>query len=334
MGFVGSHLAEAFLLRGDSVCVIDDLSTGRRDNVAHLDGYRGYRPVVADVRSPTSLAELGSGPDLVVHLAATVGVRRVVEKPIETIENNVAGTEAVLSAARGRGTKVLIASTSEVYGRATKIPFAEDDDVVLGPSSHPRWGYAVSKLVDELLAFGYLREWGLPVVIARLFSVVGPRQSDQYVLPRFARSALAGEVLEIHGDGTQTRCFTHIDDVVDALVSICDCEAAVGQVLNVGAAEEVTILELARRVLHAVGVGGVDERCRVVPYAVAYGQDVDDMARRVPDNSKLTALTGWRPRLGLDQMIADVLNDQRVRLAAAERVGVARPEPPHNSATA
>jgi UDP-glucose 4-epimerase len=328
MGFVGSHLAEAFVGMGDSVTVIDDLSTGRRENVAHLEGQPRFRSVVADVRSPVSRAVLAAGPDLVVHLAAVVGVRRVVERPVETITANVQGTEAVLSAVRGGGSRVIVASSSEVYGNSTRFPFVEDDDVVLGPSTRPRWGYAVSKLADEFLALGYWRERRLPVVVARLFNVVGPRQSDHYVLPRFARAALAGEELQIHGDGHQTRCFTHIDDVVDALVALGSCEAALGQVVNVGASQEVTILELAHRVLRGVGAADPERRCRLVPYAEAFDEDFEDMVRRVPDNSKLTALTGWRPTRGLDRMILDVIDDQSHRPgvgAAAEVPAAHRP---------
>jgi len=298
---------------GDSVTVIDDLSTGRRENVAHLEGHHQFRSVVDDIRSPAARAIFEADVDLVVHLAAVVGVRRVVERPVETIINNVEGTEAVLSAARASGAKVIVTSTSEVYGNSTRVPFVESDDVQIGPSSRPRWGYAVSKLADEFLALGYWREQGMPVVIARLFNIVGPRQIDEYVLPRFARAALAGETLQIYGDGQQTRCFTHVNDAVAAFVALGASEAAVGQVVNIGASEEITVLELAHRVLRAVGADP-DGRLRMVPYQQAYDGDFEDVARRVPDSSRLTALTGWRPKRSLDQIIADVIEDQRSEL--------------------
>jgi len=325
MGFVGSHLAEAMIALGDSVTVIDDLSTGRRENVAHLEGHARFRSVVDDIRSPASRSLFASDVDLVVHLAAVVGVRRVVERPVETIINNVEGTEAVLSAARASGAKVIVTSTSEVYGNSTRVPFVESDDVQIGPSTVPRWGYAVSKLADEFLALGYWREQAMPVVIARLFNIVGPRQTDAYVLPRFARAALAGEPLQIYGDGQQSRCFTHIDDAVDAFVALGASEAAVGQVLNIGASEEITVLELAHRVLRAVGADPAG-RLEMVSYAQAYDGDFEDVARRVPDSTRLSALTGWRPKRSLDQIIAQVIEDQ------AHQLGVSVDPAPHQPA--
>jgi UDP-glucose 4-epimerase len=313
MGFVGSHLAEAMIRLGDSVTVIDDLSTGQRANVAHLEGHPRFRSVVDDIRSTGSRSLFEADVDLIVHLAAVVGVRRVVERPVETIINNVEGTQAVLSAARSSGATVIVTSTSEVYGNSTRFPFSEGDDVVIGPSVRPRWGYAVSKLADEFLALGYWREEGMPVVVARLFNIVGPRQSDQYVLPRFARAALKGEPLQIYGDGEQTRCFTHIDDAVDAFVALGACEEAIGQVVNIGASDEITVLGLAHRVLGAVGDDSA-ERLQMVPYAQAFDKDFEDMQRRVPDTTRLTALTGWRSQRSLDQMIADVIEDQARQL--------------------
>jgi UDP-glucose 4-epimerase len=324
MGFVGSHLADALLAEGRSVTVIDNLSTGQVANVAHLRSHPRYREIVADVRSVESIAVLESEVDLVVHLAAAVGVKLTVENPVETIETNVDGTEAVLRAARKRNTKVLIASTSEVYGKANKIPFSENDDVTLGPTTLPCWGYAASKMVDEFLALGYWRQFGLPTLVMRLFNVVGPRQSDFYVVPRFVRSALRGETLEIYGDGSQTRCLTHIDDTIRAITALIRCDDAVGQVFNIGADGEVTILELAHRILRAVGVGSPSDHCRFVPYRDVYGQDFEDPQRRVPDTSKLTAYTGWQPSFGLDRIITDVighLSDPAVRVSRTSDLG-------------
>lgn len=314
MGFIGSHLADAFLLEGDSVTVIDDLSTGRAENVAHLRDHPRYREIVADVRDAASRKLMESDADLILHMAAAVGVRQTFENPVETIDTNVATTTAVLQAARRGNTKVLLASTSEVYGKSAKIPYAEDDDIVLGPSSHLRWAYAASKLTDELMALGHCSQFGLPVVVVRFFNVTGPRQTDRYVLPRFADAALSGRALEIHGDGGQTRSFTHVDDAVRAVVLLAKCEAAVGEVFNVGAPHEITIGELARRVLTAVGVESeavLSDRCRFVPYREVYGDKFDDFERRVPDASKLAAHTGWSPMHDLDRMIGDVISSLR-----------------------
>jgi UDP-glucose 4-epimerase len=244
-------------------------------------------------------------------MAAAVGVRRTVENPVETIDTNVATTTAVLRAARRRNAKVLLASSSEVYGKTGKVPFGEDDDLVLGSTDRPRWAYAASKIVDELLTLGCWREYGLPVVVFRLFNVVGPRQSDRYVLPRFVGAALANQQLEIHGDGTQTRCFTHVDDAVRAILLLAQCDAAVGQIFNIGTQQEISMGELAGRILTAVGVPSVSDRCRFVPYSDVYGDKFDDLIRRVPDTSKLTAYTGWTPVHGIDRTIQDVILSYR-----------------------
>jgi len=311
MGFIGSHLAEALLLEENTVTVIDDLSTGRAENVAHLRNHPRYREIIADVRETASRELLENETDLIIHMAAAVGVRRTVENPVETIDTNVSTTTAVLRAARRRNTKVLLASSSEVYGKTSKIPFAEDDDMVLGSTARPRWAYAASKIVDEFLALGCWNEFGLPVVVFRLFNVVGPRQTDRYVLPRLVAAALSDEQLEIHGDGSQTRSFTHVDDAVRAILLLAKCDAAVGEVFNVGTQHEISIGELARRVLTAVGVRSVANRCRFVPYSDVYGEKFDDLQRRVPDISKLTTCTGWSPRHSIDQTIEDVVFSYR-----------------------
>ena len=314
MGFIGSHLVDAFLLEGWNVTVIDDLSTGRTENVAHLRDHPRYRGIEADVRDPMSRKVMEHDADLIVHMAAAVGVRQTMENPVETIDTNVATTTAVLQAARRRRTKVLVASTSEVYGKSTNVPFAEDDDVVLGPPSHLRWSYAASKITDELMAMGSFVQFGVPVVIARFFNVTGPRQTDRYVLPRFAAAALSGRELEIHGDGSQTRSFTHVEDAVRAVTLLAGCEAAVGEVFNVGAPNEVTIADLAGRVLCAAGADperDAADRMRFVPYSEVFGDRFDDFERRVPDASKLASYTGWVPVNDLDRIVGDVVDSLR-----------------------
>lgn len=309
MGFIGSHLAEALLLEGNTVTVIDDLSTGSAENVAHLRDHPRYRELVADVRDASSRKLMENDADLIIHMAAAVGVRQTFQHPVETIERNVETTTAVFQAARRSATKVVLSSTSEVYGKTSKIPFAEDDDIVLGSTSHLRWAYAASKISDELMALGYWKEFGVPVVICRLFNVAGPRQTDRYVLPRFVKTALSGRLLEIYGDGSQTRCFTHVDDTVRAILLLAASDAAVGKTFNIGAQHEISIGELARQVLMTVGVESekVSDRCTFVRYEDAYGDDFDDFQRRVPDTSKLTTYTGWHPMHDLDRMIEDVI---------------------------
>src|SRR5262249_8315910 len=249
-GFIGSHLADACLARGDSVEVIDDLSTGKIDNVQHLQDHPRFRLVIDRVHNQPVLAELVDRCDMVCHLAAAVGVKLIVESPVRTIETNVYGTEVVLAQAARKRKKVLLASTSEVYGLSTQVPFREDGSLVLGATTKGRWSYACSKALDEFLALAYWREKKLPTVIVRLFNTVGPRQTGQYgmVIPTFVTQALAGRPITVHGDGAQSRCFAHVRDVVDALLRLIDHPAAVGEVFNIGSSEEVTIAELARRV--------------------------------------------------------------------------------------
>jgi len=306
-GFVGSHLAEALLARGDQVEILDNLSTGSIDNIEHLKGARGFRYTVDSVMNEPVTAEVIDRADVVFHLAAAVGVRLIVESPVNTIETNVHGTEMVLKLANKKKKKVLLASTSEVYGKSQAVPFREDADLVLGPTHKGRWSYACSKAIDEFLALAYHKEKRLPVVIFRLFNTVGPRQTGRYgmVIPNFVKQALLGHPLTVYGDGTQSRCFTYVSDVVGVLLKLADHEAAVGQVLNVGNdREEVTISDLARR---------VKERTRSrseivkVPYDQAYEAGFEDMPRRVPDLSRLRAMTGYEPRVHLDEILDRVI---------------------------
>jgi UDP-glucose 4-epimerase len=331
IGFVGSHLAEALLRQGDQVTVIDDASTGRIENVGHLLEHPQFRHVAGSVADEVVIDQLVGECDIVFHLAAAVGVKLVVENPLLTIETNVSGTEVVLRAAHRHGTKVLIASTSEVYGKGSRIPFAEDDDVVLGPTRNSRWGYAASKMLDEFLGLAYYHQKGLPVVIFRLFNTVGPRQTGQYgmVVPRFVQAALRGEPLTVYGDGQQSRCFLHVSDAVDAMMKLAECPQAVGEVFNVGSTEQVTILELAQRVLKHVAVSkNGHEPIVYVPYEQAYAAGFEDMRRRVPDVSKIHRFTGWEPKHTLDEILRDVIAsfapDRMAKSTfAAERVAVA-----------
>lgn len=320
-GFIGSHLVEDLLARGAHVTVIDDLSTGRIENIAHLLDRPDFRFIQESIRNEVVMDRLASESDILVHLAAAVGVRLIVEQPVHTIETNVMGTEAVLKAARRYRVKVLLASTSEVYGKGNSVPFSEEDDVVLGPTTRSRWSYAATKMVDEFLGLAYEVESKLPVVIFRLFNTVGPRQVGQYgmVIPRFVGQALRGEPLTVYADGRMTRCFMHVKDAVQGILSLADCPEAVGQVFNIGTTEEVSILNLARMVLSILDgspepVPANDPRIRFVPYEQAYKKGFEDMSRRVPDTSKIQALTMWQPQLGLEMILKDIIKDARDRM--------------------
>ncbi len=319
-GFIGSHLAESLLAQGHRVTVIDDLSTGRFENIAHLTDHPRFRFAIDTITNEAVLDRLASECSVIYHLAAAVGVKLIVEKPVHTIQDNVMGTEAVLRTALRYRARVLIASTSEVYGKGAKVPFREDDDVVLGPTSRSRWGYAASKMVDEFLGLAYHREYGLPVVVFRLFNTVGPRQVGRYgmVIPRFVGQALRGEPLTVYGDGGQSRCFMHVSDAVRAIIALAEHPQAVGRVFNVGNDEEITILNLARRVLAAVHGEALppadDERIVRIPYEQAYAAGFDDMRRRVPDTSRLRALTNWQPQHDLEDILRDVIAEKRAAL--------------------
>ncbi len=305
-GFIGSHLAEELLRQGHRVTILDDLSTGSIRNLEHLKGRAGFRYFIDTVLNRPLVAELVDDCDGVFHLAAAVGVRLVVESPVSTIETNVRGTEVVLQCAHKKKKKVLLASTSEVYGKAGKVPFFEEDNLVLGPTTKGRWSYACSKALDEFLALAYWKEKKLPVVIARLFNTAGPRQTGRYgmVLPTLVRQALLHQPLTVYGDGTQSRCFTHVLDVVWALIRLMQHPGAVGEVFNVGSTEEVTILELA---LLVKNMTGSPSEIRYVPYNEAYEEGFEDMPRRVPDLRKIQSLLDYRPTRGIREIVQDVI---------------------------
>jgi UDP-glucose 4-epimerase len=309
-GFVGSHLSEHLLEAGHHVSVLDNLSTGSIDNIAHLKDHPRFSYTIDSVTNEPLLAELIDGADAIFHLAAAVGVKLIVERPVHTIETNVHGTEVVLTHASKKKKLVVIASTSEVYGKSTDVPFREDADVVLGATAKHRWAYACSKLIDEFLALAYWKERQLPVLIVRLFNTVGPRQTGRYgmVLPTFVRQALAGEPITVFGDGTQSRSFTYVGDVAGALVRLVAEPRAVGEVFNIGSREEVRILDLADRVK---GLAGSASPIRIVPYDQAYEAGFEDMPRRVPDISKIQDLIGFEPRVELDEIIRRVIEHVR-----------------------
>ncbi|HKO11604.1 MAG TPA: NAD-dependent epimerase/dehydratase family protein [Acidobacteriaceae bacterium] len=305
-GFVGSHLADRLLSLRHRVLVVDDLSTGRLANIEHLLVHPGFHFARASITNELVLDRLGSEADVIVHLAAAVGVKLVVERPVHTIQTNIMGTEAVLKVAHRYGCRVLVASTSEVYGKGARLPFRENDDVLLGATEKSRWGYAASKMVDEFLALAYYREHGLPVVVFRLFNTVGPRQTGHYgmVIPRLMRQAMRDEPITVYGDGTQRRCFGDVADVIDALVKLMEHPQSTGQVFNIGnAREEISILELANRIRT---VANSRSEISLVPYAQAYAPGFEDMERRVPDTQKIQTLTGWSPKLSLDATLRRV----------------------------
>jgi UDP-glucose 4-epimerase len=313
-GFIGSHLSDAYLQRGDEVFVIDDLSTGSIQNIQHLKDNPRFHYTIDTVQNQPVTAELIDQCDVVVHLAAAVGVKLIVESPVRTIETNVHGTEVVLSLANKKKKKVLIASTSEVYGLSAEIPFREDGNLVMGATTKGRWSYACSKAIDEFLALAYWRERKLPTVIVRLFNTVGPRQTGQYgmVIPTFVRQALAGRPITVYGDGTQSRCFGYVGDVVDALVKLVDHDEAVGQVFNIGSNEEISIIDLAQRVKELTRSAS---EIVLVPYDEAYEEGFEDMPRRIPDISKINALVGFQPRMKLDGILQSVIDYQSGRPA-------------------
>lgn len=304
-GFIGSHLAEVLLKQGADVAVIDDLSTGSILNIEHLKGNRRFHYVLDTVMNRAIMSEMVDRADVIVHLAAAVGVRLIVESPVRTIETNIKGTELVLELASKKKKKVVIASTSEVYGKATKVPFCEDDDLVMGATNKGRWSYACSKMIDEFLALAYWKEKQVPTVVVRLFNTVGPRQTGQYgmVVPRFVQQARRGEPITVYGDGSQRRCFTWVGDVVQALTALSEHPGAVGEIFNLGNTEEVTILELAERAKRLIGSASP---IVFVPYEQAYAAGFEDMPRRVPSIEKAHRLIGYRPTLGLDGILKSV----------------------------
>ena len=309
-GFIGSHLAEALLDVGHEVFVLDDLSTGSIDNLAHLKDRPGFHYTIDTVFNDRLVAEMVDRADVIFHLAAAVGVKLIVERPVHTIETNVHGTEVILRHAAKKKKLVFIASTSEVYGKSTDVPFRETADLVLGATTRHRWAYACSKALDEFLALAHWKERQLPVIIVRFFNTVGPRQTGQYgmVVPTFVRQALAGEPITVFGDGTQSRSFTYVGDVVGALLKLMVEPKAIGEVFNIGNIEEVTIHQLAERVK---SITGSASPIVTIPYEEAYEAGFEDMPRRVPELSKVHALIGYEPAVGLDEIIRRVVASQR-----------------------
>jgi UDP-glucose 4-epimerase len=305
-GFIGSHLSDAYIKRGDEVYVIDDLSTGTIENIQHLKKHPRFHYTIDTVHNHPLTAELIDQCDVIFHLAAAVGVKLIVESPVRTIETNVRGTEVVLSLANKKKKKVLIASTSEVYGLSADVPFREDGNLVMGATTKGRWSYACSKAIDEFLALAYWREKKLPTIVVRLFNTVGPRQTGQYgmVIPTFVKQALAGRPITVYGDGKQSRCFGYVGDVVGALVKLMDHPDAVGQVFNIGSNVEISILELAERVKQ---ITQSDSPIVFVPYDEAYEEGFEDMPRRIPDTSKVNKLVGFKPEKRLDEILQKVI---------------------------
>ena len=305
-GFVGSHLAERLLERGDQVCVIDDLSTGRLENINHLRTNPNFSLVIATILNETVMDRLVSECDVIYHLAAAVGVELIVKSPVETIERNILGTDVVLRLANRYLRRVLITSTSEVYGKSEAVPFREDDDRVLGPTTKSRWSYSSSKAIDEFLALAYHKERNLETVIMRLFNTVGPRQTGRYgmVIPRFVKQALSGKPITVYGDGEQYRCFTFVDDVVNASIKLMETPEAIGQVFNIGNDKGITIKDLAEKV---VEMTGASSEIIYVPYDQAYEEGFEDMRIRIPDLSKAGRVIGYKPKIQLEEILQRVI---------------------------
>lgn len=309
-GFIGSHLARHLLAQGQRVEVIDDLSTGSIANLEPFKDDPAFAYQIADMRDLPLLAEMVDRADVIYHLAAAVGVRLIVESPVKTIETNVGCTEAVLKLANKKGRKVIIASTSEVYGKSDQVPFGEDHDLVMGPTSKARWSYACSKAIDEFLALAYAKARRLPVVVVRLFNTVGPGQTGRYgmVLPNFVRQALKGQPITVYGDGTQSRCFSEVGEVTGCLSALSQCPEAVGQVVNVGSVQEISIMALAELVKE---LSGSDSPIKLIPYEEAYEEGFEDMPRRVPDVSKLRGLINMAPEMGIADIVQSVIEYYR-----------------------
>ena len=315
-GFVGSHLADKLTGQGHDITVIDDLSTGRYSNIAHLEDTERFRLIIDTVLNEKLMEELIRETDRVYHMASAVGVKLIMERPVRTIETIFRGTDVVLGFCSRYRKRVLIPSTSEVYGKGASIPFKEDDDLLTGPTDKHRWAYACAKTLDEFLALAHFKETRLPVVVVRLFNTVGPRQTGQYgmVVPRFVHSAIKNEPIQVHGDGTQQRCFGHVHDVVEGLSKLLDRPECLGQVINLGNNEEVSIKQLADK---AIALTGSSSEIQFVPYEEAYGEGFEDMRRRVPSLDKAKQLIGYQPTRSLDDIINDVANEFRNETSAA-----------------
>jgi UDP-glucose 4-epimerase len=306
-GFIGSHLADAYLQRGDEVFIIDDLSTGSFENIRHLKDHPLFHYTIESVHNQPVTAELVDQCEVIFHLAAAVGVKLIVESPVRTIETNVRGTEVVLSLANKKKKKVLVASTSEVYGLSAEVPFREDGNLVMGATTKGRWSYACSKAIDEFLALAYWREKKLPTIVVRLFNTVGPRQTGQYgmVIPTFVKQALSGRPITVYGDGKQSRCFCYVGDIVGALMKLMDDEKAVGEVFNIGSNYEISIMDLAKKVKELTNSAS---EILTVPYDEAYEEGFEDMPRRVPDISKVDARIGFQPQMDLEGILRSVID--------------------------
>jgi len=318
-GFIGSHLADHLLAQGDEVWAVDDLSTGSIENIEHLKTHPRFHYQIETLMNAPAIAELVDRCDVLFHLAAAVGVRLIVESPVRTIETNIRGTEIILQLAAKKKKLVVIASSSEVYGKANKVPFREDDDLVIGPPIKGRWSYACSKAIDEFLALAYWKERHVPVIIVRFFNTVGPRQTGRYgmVLPNFVRQALLGGPITVFGTGKQSRCFGYVGDVVEALGKLIRTEKAIGESFNLGSDEEVTIEQLAHRVRR---IAASRSEIVYVPYDQAYEEGFEDMLRRVPSLEKIGRYIGYRPKTSLDEIIEKVLEFERARLVRAHQV--------------
>jgi UDP-glucose 4-epimerase len=317
-GFIGSHLADRLIARGDPVVALDDLSTGSLDNVRHLADEPGFRLERGSILDADIVRRLTAEADVVVHFAAAVGVKLIVERPIESLITNIRGTETLLEAAAAHGRKILVTSTSEIYGKNSFGPLQEDSDRILGSPLKARWSYSTAKSVDEMLANAYWRERGTPAIIVRLFNTVGPRQTGEFgmVVPRFVRQALRDEEITVYGDGSQRRCFCHVVDVIEALIALTDHPDAVGNVFNVGSQNEITINGLAHEVIRTTGSAS---RIAHIPYDEAYEQGFEDMERRIPDTTRLRELTGWRPTRSLEAILADVIAFERAQRASLDQ---------------
>lgn len=316
-GFIGSHLAEELLRRGHSVHALDDLSTGSMSNIRHLRDEHGFTYTIDSCHESRVVAELVDEADYIYHLAAAVGVQLIVDSPVRTIETNVHCTEIVLAQANKKHKPVFVASTSEVYGKSSSVPFREDGDIVMGATTRGRWAYACSKALDEFLAIAYHRERGLPTTVGRLFNTVGPRQTGRYgmVVPTFVRQALAGQPITVFGSGEQRRCFCHVRDVVRLLAELPERDDLYGEVFNIGSTQEISILELAERVKQAASS---DSEIMLVPYSEAYGEGFEDMPRRIPDLTKIQNTVAWEPAASLDEILADVIEHQSAGGSGAE----------------
>jgi UDP-glucose 4-epimerase len=312
-GFIGSHLAERLIRDGNEVLAVDNLSTGSPKNISGLKGKAGFEFVKGDICDSKLIGSLVRRCDAIFHLAAAVGVQLIVDDPVKTIETNISGTQVVLEAASKFRKKILLASSSEVYGKNESAPFSEDDDIVLGNSSLSRWSYACSKAIDEFLGFAFYQQFGLGVVIGRFFNTIGPRQTGRYgmVVPRFVQSALHNEPLRIYGTGKQTRCFCYVEDVVDAVIRLINCDKAAGRAFNIGSDEEVSIERLADKIIEITGSSSKKE---YVPYEIAYGRPIEDMMRRVPRLERINKTIGWHPKTGLDRILQLIIENSGAQI--------------------